>query len=229
MRLLAAMALVFGLVAATPAQLDSQMVLQRYELEMADLASPSAMIFSYAVSQAGPTNIEQRHTVYREGLDVRDEMLAVNGQPLKRKIVRIGRRENRYTLAKLAPRIADYSLIFLKTVRNGSHLDYEYEASPIALNTGGFAIEGVTIDGERFLPRTITFATTGANARAKGEVQFAASGKYWVPVVISVDATINGKPARERIVWSDYRFPAHLPPSTFVGPKPLPHATLPPL
>ena len=36
---------------------------------------------------------------------------------------------------------------------------------------------------------------------------------------------MKGKPARELITWSDYRFPASLPPSTFQPPEPLPHAT----
>ncbi|HEU5479434.1 MAG TPA: hypothetical protein VFU90_06350, partial [Candidatus Tumulicola sp.] len=68
----------------------------------------------------------------------------------------------------------------------------------------------------------IHFHTQGAGAHGTGEVQYAAFGPYWVPVVASVDASVGGKPARERITWGDYRFPEDLPPSTFQAPRPLP-------
>jgi hypothetical protein len=48
-----------------------------------------------------------------------------------------------------------------------------------------------------------------------------------MPVVAAATAQVGGKPARERITWSDYRFPQSLPPSTFQPPQPLPQATLP--
>ncbi|HEY5340443.1 MAG TPA: hypothetical protein VIK27_05395, partial [Candidatus Aquilonibacter sp.] len=73
--------------AASPKQLDSQIVLQRYELEMSDLVAPKTMIFDYSVSQLGSTDIEQRHVIYRSGLRVRDETLTVDGIALKPKIV----------------------------------------------------------------------------------------------------------------------------------------------
>ncbi len=231
-RPLIAAALVFGITGAAPRAtppFDSQIVLERYELEMGDLVSPRAMIFSYTVSQAGPTDIEQRHRIYREGLDVRDETIAVDGQTLSRKIVRVGQREDRYVLARIAPRVSTYGFVFVRTIRDATHVDYVYEATPLAAAASGFIIRRVTIDGERFLPRTIVFTTSGPTAQGKGQIDYAPSGKYWVPQTVSVDAQINGKPARERITWSDYSFPPHLPPSTFIGPKPLPHATLPPI
>lgn len=218
-----------ALVGASPVQVDSQIVLQRYELEMADLATPTAMIFSYDVSQAGPTNIEQRHRVYRQGLAVRDETIAVDGEQLRRKIVRIGRRPDRYTLARLAPRTASYAFVFVHAVKQGSQVDYVYEASPLESVSSGFIVKRMIVDGKRFLPRTISFSTSGAAARGDGQIEFGEAGKYWVPISVSVEADISGKRARERITWSDYSFPSGLPPSTFQGAKPLPHATLPPI
>jgi hypothetical protein len=229
MQRIAALLSLVTLLGVSPIQLDSQMVLQRYELEMGDLRSPKAMIFSYTVSQAGPSDIEQRHRIYRSGLDVRDETIAVDGAALKPKIVRIGKREDRYDVLRIAPRTANYTMLFVRAVRDGGHVDYEYEASPLVAQSAGFMVERLTIDGETYLPRVIGFRTTGASARGAGKLEYAKIGAYCVPVAVSVDAEVNGKPAREHIAWGDYRFPPSLPASTFVAPKPLPHATLPPI
>jgi hypothetical protein len=229
MRMLATLVALVALLGLTPTQLDSQMVLQRYELEMGDLRAPKAMIFSYVVSQAGANDIEQRHQIYRSGLDVRDETLSVDGVPLKPKIVRIGKREDRYDIARLAPRTSTYTMLFLQAVRDGGHLDYEYETTPLIAQAGGFVVERITIDGLTFLPRVIGFRTASAVARGAGKLEYAKIGGYCVPVAVSVDAQVNGKPAREHIAWGDYRFPLSLPASTFVAPKPLPTATLPPI
>lgn len=226
-RVLVLFAILAGTVAAG-SQLDSQIVLERYELEMSDVTAPKTSIVSYTVSQAGPTDIEQSHRQYRSGLNVRDETISVDGSQLKRKIVRIGLRENRYSLARIAPRGTTYAFIFVRAKKRDGHLDYEYEVTPLVAPAGGFVVKRVTIDGDRFLPRSIAFSTSSANANGTGEIDFAPAGKYWLPVQVSVDATVGGKPARERISWSDYRFPPSLPASTFAAPKPLPTATLPP-
>lgn len=216
-----------ALMFAVAALLDSQVVLQRYELELASLKTPPALIFNYAVSQEGGVTIEQRHTIYRSGLNVRDETTTVNGETLKPKVVRIAQRPDRYDVTKLAPRADAYTMLFLRVVRDGTHMDYEYEATP--LRAGAFAATRVVIDGLSFLPKTIGFRTAGASATGTGELQFARSQGYWVPIAATVTASVNGKPARERISWSGYRFPPSLPPSTFVAPKPLPTVSLPPI
>lgn len=218
-----------ALLGVVPLQLDSQIVLQRYELALDDTKAPKAQIFSYAVSQAGPPDIEQRHRLYRSGLDVRDETLAVDGVALKQKIVRIARREDRYALGRVAPRAATYGFVFLRTVKRGTHVDYEYEAKPLVAPLAGFMVQRLTIDGETFLPRIIRFRTSGANASGEGALEYAPFGTYWMPVTASVTASVGGRSARERITFGDYRFPAGLPPSTFQTPRPLPKATLPPL
>ncbi|MBV8196724.1 MAG: hypothetical protein JO263_01195 [Candidatus Eremiobacteraeota bacterium] len=217
-----------ALLGASSRELDSQYVLQRYALALDAAPVPRAVVFSYTVSQAGPSNIEQRHTVYRSGLDVRDETLAVDGVGLAQKIVRFGRRDDRYAIARLAPRPVAYQMLFLGTHNDGKHLDYVYEASPL-LHQNGAWIDRVTIDGLRFLPRQIHFHTGGPDAEGTGQVEYAPFGKYWMPVLATASATVRGKPARERISWSEYRFPGALPPSTFQPPKPLPIATLPPI
>ena len=208
-------------------QLDSQVVLASYTRAIATVRAPSVVVFSYTVSQTGSNNIEQHHRIYRSGLEVRDETLSIDGVPLLHKIVHFEQRADRYTIARFAPATGAYEMLFLGTVRDGRHLDYAYEATP--LNHGSTTwIDRITIDGANFLPRTVHFHTQSENVVGSGEVQFGSFGSYWMPISATATAQIDGKPARERIAWTDYRFPLRLPPSTFQAPQPLPHATLPP-
>jgi hypothetical protein len=211
---------VAALAGAAPRTDDSQYVLERYAAAIADAASPKVVIYSYTVSQAGPSNIEQHHRIYRSGTSVRDETLTVDGIPLTPKVVRFSHREERYTVARFAPRSDSYEMLFLGTARDGHHLDYIYETTPLDHAMAAWA-DRVTIDGVTFLPRAVHFHTGAGDAYGTGEVAFAPFGKYWMPVVADAQAHVKGKPARERIVWSDYRFPESLPPSTFEPPKPL--------
>jgi hypothetical protein len=226
---IAAIAAALTLTAAAPQPMDSAAVLQRYALELGDVTSPKAMIFGYSVSQLGLTDIEQRHMIYRSGLRVRDETLSVDGIALKPKIVSFGQREDRYALTRLAPRTSSYALLFTKTVRDGSHLDYAYDATPAGGAPAAFTVTRVVIDGISFLPREIDFKTTGASGGGSGKLVYGKADKYWMPLLATVEAQIHGTSARERIVWDGYRFPRALPPSTFAPPRPLPHATLPPI
>jgi hypothetical protein len=228
LRALLAMAAVVTLLGASSLELDSQFVLQRYTMAIDEAPMPKAVVFSYTVSQAGPTNIEQRHEIYRSGTHVRDELLAVDGVALTHKIVRFSHREDPYAFRRFAPRTAAYELLFVKTVKDGHHLDYLYDATPL-VHVAGATIQSVEIDGIKYLPRMVSFATRGPDAQGTARVEFAPFGKYWMPVLAEADADVKGKPARERIVWNDYRFPASLPASAFQPPKPLPHATLPPI
>jgi hypothetical protein len=224
--------LVLALIGATPpvggAPLDSQLALERYELEMSTLKPPKAVIFTYTVSQAGALAIEQRHRIYRSGQDVRDETLAVDGTPLVQKVVRISQRPDRYDITRIAPRTSGYTMLFLHAQPQGSRLDYVYEVKPLVTPASGFVVTRLTIDGDTFLPRSVAFTASSGDTQGTGELQYGKSGKYWVPLVASVTADVKGKPTRERITWSDYRFPESLPRSTFAKPKPLPQATLPP-
>lgn len=223
--MIAVLALV-ALVGASASHLDSQYVLQRYAAAIQAVSAPKVVVFSYTVSQVGPSNIEQHHRIYRSGLDVRDDTLSVDGITLLRKVVRISRHVDRYAIARFAPSTGSYELLFVGTVKDGRHFDYVYEATPLDRSSGA-RIDRLTIDGSNFLPRTVHFQSGGAGVDGSGEVEFGPSGKYWMPVVADATAQVGGKPAHERITWSDYRFPLSLPPSTFQPPQPLPNATLP--
>jgi hypothetical protein len=208
------------------APLDSQIVLERYAARLLALEPPKAVIFSYSVSQAGPRNIEQTHRQYRSGESVRDETLTVDGQPLRPKITRIARYRDRYAVDAIAPRATQYAFLFIRAVRAGNAYDYVYRAEPLNA-TGNFVVEGLTIDGKTYLPSLIRFRTSNGTLAGTGSIGFAKSGKYWVATAANVAATVNGKPARERITFSGYQFPGSLPKSTFQAPKPLPTPALP--
>ncbi len=224
LRVTLGVALTFSLLGAAPIQLDSQYVLQRYAAAVQEVKMPRLVVYSYTVSQVGANNIEQHHRVYRSGLEVRDETLSVDGVALRRKIVRFSRRPERYAVARFAPRAENYQLLFLGTTRDGRHLDYVYEATPIARPSGA-TIDRLTIDGSNFLPRAVHFHTGAEDVTGGGNVVFGPSGKYWMPLIASAQAKVQGKPAREIITWSGYSFPQSLPPSTFQPPEPLPNAT----
>ncbi len=205
------------LMGALPAALDSQVVLDRYAAALATAPTPKAEIFIYNVSQAGPTNIEQRHEIYRSGIEVRDEILAENGVSLKRKIVRITRRADAYAITALAPRAYDYELLFLRARPDDGHLDYMYKAIPLRPDASGFTVDRVAIDGHTYLPRIIDFHSySGTGVSGTGTIEFGLADGYWVPVLATVSAVIGTTVARERIVFSDYRFPPSLPRSTFL-------------
>ena len=210
----------------TSSPLDSQAVLQRYVSRLLTAEVPKTLIYTYSVSQAGPQSIEQLHRIYRSGDLVRDETVAVDGQTLKIKITRISRYRNRYTIENLAPRMTAYAFLFLRAIRTGNSYSYMYKAVPLG-STAPFTVLGMTVDGRTFLPSEIRFRTASAKMSGEGTVSFAKAGKYWVPTSAAVRATIDGKPARERITFTSYQFPATLPKSTFQAPRPLPTPALP--
>lgn len=227
LRSLAVCALVIAtLGAAAPKRLDSEVVLQRYAAKLLQLHEPKTMIFSYTVSQAGPTNIDQTHRIYRSGDLVRDETIEVNGLTIHPKLTRVARYRNRYTVSELAPRETEYAFLFERAIRIPHDILYRYRAVPLA-PAGSFVVREVTIDGRTYLPSAIRFHSSSGAVAGNGTMLFTRAGKYWVPSAIGLQARVGGKPARERITFSAYQFPARLPRSTFRSPKPLPTLTLP--
>jgi len=224
---LTALAFACACAAALPAQMDSQVVLNRYASKLLSLEDPKSLIFTYTVTQAGPQNIYQSHRIYRSGDMVRDETLSAGGLALHPKLTRIARYRDRYTIKNVAPRLTEYMLLFLHSRRAGKRIEYAYRAIPLGA-VGAFIIEGVTIDLHTYLPSEIRFCSGNGAVRGSGVLSYAQSGKYWVPVAAAIQARVAGKLATERIGFSGYRFPRALPRSTFQAPRPLPTASLPP-
>jgi hypothetical protein len=199
-------------------ELDSQVVVNRYAQALAKLEEPKTAVFTYSVSQAGFHILEETHRVFRSGAKQRDETLVVQGDPIKTVRMQTGRID-RYAAARIAPHPGAYAFLFLGTHRNGKHLDYVFSTAP--LGAPAFAVSEVTIDGLTYLPSLVRFTMTTAKARATGAIAYGKFAKYWVPTLATVSATVVGRPTRERISWSGYAFPASLPASTFLPPKPL--------
>ncbi len=204
-----------GLLLLGAAPLDSELVLQNYARALAALHTPKFVIFSYAVSQAGPNDIEQRHRIYRSGFDVRDETILVDGAKPKNAAISIGKRVDRYAVGRIAPRPNAYELLFVRAIVTGARTDYLFDATPFARVATGFVVTHVTIDGQTFLPRSIAFHAASIAARGGGEIRYAPFAGHWMPVLATIGANVNGQPARERIAFGDYRFPTSLPPATF--------------
>ena len=207
-----------------PAQLDSQVVVNRYLAALDRVTQPPFAVFSYRVSQAGAHNIEQTHRIFRGAVRERDETISMEGDSVK--IVRVVSVHDRYVVTRLAPRAPAYTFLFLQTRRHGKHLDYVYATEPLA--ESAFTIIGVTIDGETYLPSLITFKDVVGKVHATGSVAYAKVGPFWVPTIAEATADLGGHPTRERLTWSGYSFPASLPPSTFIQPKGLSVPAIPP-
>ena len=215
------------LLGAAPAeQLDSQVVLAHYASALAKVEQPKNVVFTYSVSQAGPHDIEQLHRIYRSGENVRDETLSADGQSLRRKPTRISRYRDRYAIERLAPRMDEYTFLFVRAERNGKRLEYTYQAVPL-IKSSSFVVESITIDGKSYLPTLLQFRTSSGTIAGTGSITYAAAGHYWLPTVAQASATIDGKQARERIAFSSYSFPSSLPSTTFQTARALPKPVLP--
>jgi hypothetical protein len=206
---------------AAVVRLEPATVLARYADALANLKRPPTQSFEYSVEQLGLRNIEQTHRVYRSGLNERDETLIVDGYTLKQPAVRIlANRTNRYDIAAVAPKPADYTFTFDGTKRDAAGYTYVFRTAPRA--TPQFAVSEIEIDGRSFLPSLVRFKIGGGGARGSGELAYGLADAYWVVRAANVSVHLtNGATAHERIEWSAYRFPPSLPASTFEAPRPI--------
>jgi hypothetical protein len=222
-RSLGMLAFAIASLAAAPPEapaIEPAAILQRYADALAILERPHSMIFEFSVDQVGLNNLEETHRVYRAGLRERDETLSTDGVILKTPTIRIlPNNAYKYDVLALAPKPADYKFIYDGRRTAAGRAVYAFATEPV--NPGPFAVTNVLIDAVRFLPVVITFNTRANNAKGSGRVTFAPSGRYWVAREATVSAKVGSKDARERIVWSKYRFPAALPSSTFAAPRPI--------
>ena len=200
-------------------QLAPNVVLLRYALALAQLTAPKAVSFDYTLEQIGLRARVEVHRIFRSGQNERDEILSSEGRALTTPIVRIFRgRRDRYTVAALAPRAAQYNFIYVGPLRDGRHIDYVFRLE--AKGPAAFAVTQVTIDGVKFLPHAIAFKT-GANS-GSGTVNFDGRETWWVTVAASARARLEGGISTEKLTFRAYRFPTSLPASTFSVPRPLP-------
>lgn len=203
---------------------EPAVVLQRYADALAMLERPAHITFEFSVEQVGLNNLEETHRVYRTGLRERDETLSAEGVALKTPAIRIlPNSAYKYDVLTLAPKPADYKFVYDGRRTVAGRTVYAFATG--AVNAAPFTVTNVLIDAVHFLPVVIAFKTRAGNATGVGRVVFAQAGHYWVAREASVSAKVGAKAARERIVWSKYRFPGSLPASTFVAPRPAPSET----
>lgn len=195
-----------------PVQLSASSVLQRYAAALAKVKEPRVLTFDYTLEQTGLRTLAQTHRIYRNASDERDETLTVDGKRLTPPKVRIFRgRRNRYAISTLAPRPADYDFFFVGPRKNAHHFDYVFRLTPRLPRA--FMLTDVTIDGVRFLPSEIAFATLASEG--SGTITFGRNATWWVPYIATARATIANASAAEKLSFYTYRFPPALPRSTF--------------
>jgi len=207
---------------ATTRGLSPNIVLANYASALATLRRPKAVSFEYSVEQLGPHNLEQTHRVYRSGLNERDETLVVDGTKFAHPAIRIlTNRTNRYDIAAVAPKPGSYAFAFMGAQSGTNPPLYIFKTRPHA--PGAFAVSEVFVDGRSFLPSVVRFRIAARNARGSGELHYGRSDAYWVVRAAQVSVRLtNGTTAHERIMWTNYQFPASLPRSTFEAPRATP-------
>jgi hypothetical protein len=199
---------------AAPAapELSPAAVLARYEAALRKVGEPRVITFDYTIEQTGLRTALQTHRVFRSGNDERDETLTVDGKRLSPPKVRVFRgRRNRYTIGALAPRAADYTFAYIGPRKDGHHLDYLFRLTPNVVRP--FGVTEIAIDGVRFLPLSIGFAT--ASNQGAGTITFGLNSRWWVPYVATARAAVAAALATEKLTFYTYRFPPTLPASTF--------------
>lgn len=203
--------------------LTPALVLASYATALATLRRPKSMAFEFTISQLGLHDMEQSHRAYRSGSSERDETLVVDGHP-QLLVQIITNHTYRYDIGSVAPNPRAYAFTYTDAVRSSGGYTYVFRTVPRAKAV--FAVSEIEIDGRTFLPAIVRFRVAGGGARGSGELLFGRSDIYWVIREATVTARLrDGKTARERIVWTKYRFPSSLPRSTFEVPKPGPKLT----
>jgi len=210
--------------AAAPPDLPAAAVLQRYADALVTLPRPANVIFEYSLEQVGLRDIAETHRVYRHGLRERDETLTREGVNVKAHEVHVNpNRRDPYDVLAVAPKPAEYAFTYSGRRKANGRAVYAFRTTQLV--PAPFSVTDVLIDAERFLPSVIAFTTASAGAQGKGRLAFGPVRTYWIVREVTVGAKAGGKIARERMLWTRYRFPASLPRSTFSEPRPLPTPT----
>lgn len=218
----AALVLIVVLVAPVRAEPNSTSdeILTRYRAALDALPPLGNLVFQYTESRSGPTRaLQEEHRVYRRADgEERNETIAVNGAQLIPPIVRFSDKAQwPYDVRAFAVTAGEYNVMALGTsIVGGKHA---YGFSTVRTTTADFSVTGLYLDTTRYLPVRETFSATGGGCSGTGSVDFAPFGARWLPTAATVNCALEqgGATFRESIVFSDYAFPAELPPDVFGG------------
>lgn len=193
--------------------MDAAAVLARYRTNIAMYRTPPIMSFTYTIDQVGDHGLSQTHLMYRSGLMVRDETIALGSMHVRPHIHIYRSRVPHYAVENVAPREPLYQFAYLGTHSEGSEKLYDYLVS--TPRKYGFIVTKVSIDGTRCLPAAIDFRTRNGAMQGEGTLRYAAADDAWVITEAAAAGHGMRHALREHLVFSDYHFPGSLPPATF--------------
>jgi len=194
--------------------------LTRYHAELVALPPLGNVVFRYSESRSGPTRaIAEEHRVYRrDDGEERNETTTVNGTQVVPAIVRfVSQPVWPYDVREFVVDSPTYNVLPLGTTVVGGRRALGF--STVRATPGDFAITGLYLDTARYLPLRETFEVSGGGCAGSGSIDFGPVGSQWLPSLASVTCSVapDGTSFKESITFSEYAFPATLPPDVFGG------------
>lgn len=223
-RRLVAVAAAAALFALAAAPLTST-IFDSYRAALAARKTPATMEFEYTVTRSGPNRIvTEQHRVFwtAQGLE-RNDTTAVNGTPLVPPRSRLLHRAMwPYDVGQFAVSTDEYNVAnpIVGSVAGRKAYVFTLTRSVQA----DFVITSLYVDASSRLPLRETYVVAGSNCQGSGSIDFLPTGGYWLPIFVSVICTGPAQGAapppvyKEAIRFSNYRFPAAIPPDVFGQP-----------
>ena len=214
------------MIGAAAPQLTPALALAAYQAAMTNATKPPNVTFEYTQTRSGPKRvITEVHRVYRNAAgDERNETLSVNGSTVAPPIsVVYHKRAWPYDIDKFTAAQSEYDFTLTGTSTVSGKPAYAFVAKAKA--PGAFAIEALYLAVDTGLPLRERFTANAPACAGKGSIDFGAFAAYWLPATISVSCMPPDSPGaasqlqtatyRETIRFSNYSFPARMPPEIF--------------
>jgi len=191
-------------------------LLDKYRSLMAVFQKPPNMIFTYTQSHGGASRIVTgTHRVYRDTSGFqRNETLEVNGSSLHPpRVQTFFRSVWPYHADQFAVDADAYGASFVGVATINRRRSYVYAVK--RFYPARFEITELALDPGSGLPLRERYAVTSAGCSARGEIDFAAAGPYWLPTFVSAQCYSadpkNTVLYKDTIRFSEYLFPAAIP------------------
>lgn len=201
---------------------DQPAVFDSYRVAMAARKTPDNMEFLYTVTRSGPQRIvTEQHRVYwtASGLE-RNDTISVNGTDLvPPRSLMLHRSDWPYDPGQFEVSPDDYSAALAGVTVLANRKAYVLKLVRSA--QADFTVTTLYVDAKTRLPLRQDFVVTGADCQGSGGIEFLPAGGYWLPSFVSVVCTGAAQGAvaapvfKEAIRFSNYSFPAAIPPDVF--------------
>jgi hypothetical protein len=199
-----------------PSPAAAARLLERYRAAIAALPKPANMVFMYTEMRADPQRIvTSAHRVYRnEAGEQRNDTVEVNGIPVRPPRTQTYQRAQwPYYADAFAVSPADYDARFTGVATIDGRRTQSYAVK--RLTSAPFSITELDLDPASALPVRERFIAATRDCDARGSIDFAPSGSYWLPTNVSVECSLSGASAsagyKNTIRFADYRFPVTIP------------------